>query len=101
METVENIFATLKAYGVNSWKEKEGSRRKLSQVEKDTITSAHVEQKFDKPSVCFTAVSGSCFYLGLDRDASCGVGEVLNKERIGFVTLEKKGEPDCIKVTYE
>lgn len=96
-----NIFETLKPYGANSWKKKEGSRRKLSQAEKDTITSAHVEQKFDKPSVCFTAVNGSQFFIGLDRDASCGVGEVLDKERIGFVTLEKKGEPDCIKVTYK
>ena len=86
-----------KVYGEsNPWSVK--SEEALTPKEAKSIRSAVVvEGKFGK-QVCFALVSGGTQYAALSRDSELEVGEEFPVAGAKFITLERDGDNDIVRV---
>lgn len=93
-----NVFSTLQKYA-GSWSVK--SSRSFDSEEKSSVVSNVVMQSREYPDklcVCFMLHGGFKTYVPLANDSSLKIGDSLDLEKAKWVTLEKDGEKDILRV---
>lgn len=90
-----SIFSGKQSYA-GKWQVK--AIEEIPAEDKSAIASAHVVNSQYGLSVCFMMKAGNMFFIPVDSNSQCNVGDTVNLDKAKVITLERPGDNDIQKI---